>query len=322
MRKYWPSKQGILLNTKVAYLFNKIHLKLNYSLNNQTTTILSFDIINIQAKQELFKIIILELEILILDIIDLNLTLIDIKILSSKIFIDLINKSINSFCNYVISMNYSLYNLDYNYNLFQNSILLDKHILLEELLVYLIFGDYIHNNNHNHYLYRKTPQKYIEILLDNFIIQLGHIVFYQFIFTNKSLFNLLQFLKYSKLNNDSNISVRSLTGFKNNLMLQQLIHYYFIQPQSIYNNYYMVWIFNRQGLLYKYVYMYRDQDIKNLSRMHMIIISILELQDFLYPKIYKLISLTFLTLTYIFTYFFEKILDLFFLKLLKILKIK
>lgn len=322
MTQYWPSEQGVLLNKKVAYLFNKIYLKFNYCLYNNTKTLLSFDIINLQTKKELFKIIILELEILVLDIIDLNLNLSDIQVLSSKLFIDLINKSIHSFCDYVLNIKYNLYNFHYQNNLLQNTFVLDKHLILEDLLVYLIFGNSIHNQNNDNYLYNKIPQQYIEVLLDNCIIQIGHIVFYQFILNNKSLFKLFKFLTYNKLHHDKYISVKSLTGFKNNLIWQQIIYYYLIQPKAIYNNYYIVWFFDTQGLLYKYIYTYRTSDAKHLSSIQMIVISILELQDFLYPKIYRLGLLTFQTLTYIFTYFLEKIFHLLFFKLLKILQIK
>lgn len=323
MTRHWPKQQGMFLNTEVASLFNKIHLKFNYCLYNYTKTILSFDIINPTAKKELFKIIVLELEILILDIIDLDLHILDIKILSLKIFIDLLNKSTNSFCKYVLHKNNKLYKFPYYTYLLNSNVFSDKHLLLEELLIYLVFGVNGHYQDNYQYLYKKIPFKYIEILLDNFVIQLGHTIFYQFIYAHKPLSRLILFLKSNQLHNDKYISIKSLIGFKNNLKLQHVIDYYFIKPQSIYNSYYVVWFFNTQGLINKYIfYTYGEKDINNLSTTQVLIISFLELQDFLYPKICQGISIILQIITYICTYFLEKAFSLLLLRVIKIVTSK
>lgn len=319
--KYWPAKQGIDLNSKVAYLFNTIHLKLNYCLYNRTENILSFDVINLQARKELFKIIILELEILILDIINLNLTIQDIRILNFKILIDLLNKSINSFHEYILYKQSNRDILKLNYYLSSDDLILEQHLLLEELLIYLIFGNTIAYDNTS-YTKDTILNKHVEILLENLVVQLANIVFNQFIQKHKSLSSLFIFLKINKLYNNQDISIKSVTGFKNNLIWQQIVDYYYIQPKAIYNNYYMVWFLTNQGLSYKYIYIYRDNNIKNLSRSQIVIITLLELQNFIIPKLYTILLWILQTLIYICTYLIEKTLILLFSGLSYFIQIK
>ena len=110
MIRYWPEKSGVDLNKEVVNLFKYIYCKLDNNLHNNTSSILSIDIINFQVKREFLRVILYELEILVLDIIELDLTVEELQTLTKKITIDLIKKSIDNFYLIIQSDSLKYYN--------------------------------------------------------------------------------------------------------------------------------------------------------------------------------------------------------------------
>jgi Protein of unknown function (DUF3685) len=289
--QYWPGQQGIELNREVSKLFQKLYLKFNYNLYNRTPSILSIDIVNIHTKKEIFKIIVLELEILVLDIIELDLSIDDLHQLNQKILFDLINKSMASFIlsriNFQdLSSRKGLKSLKIN-----GEILSNHQFLLQNLLTYLIFGNPREVDKPCIFEKKKIPVKYIEILLDSLIIQLADIIFSEIIRSQESLSKLFTFLISNKICNNRYISIQSISTFRNNLLWSNFIGFYVRQPTMIYNNHYQVWLFSSTGLQSQYIYQYREKDLNNLSNTQIIIVALLELQDFILPKIKNLIFL-------------------------------
>jgi hypothetical protein len=285
MIRYWPNQSGIALNSEVAHLFKKSYLKLNQNLHNQTSSLLWIDILNAKMKKDLFNIVLVELEILVLDIVELDLTIGEIKILNKKIIVDLVNKALSDF--------QLLFNKDeirvaspfVNSEQSAENVLNDHKLLLEYLLIYLIFGGSYRQYDIYQFLESQIPVKHVEILIDNFLVQIADTVFCHLINSQTSLSTLFIFLTSNRLCNDTYISVRSIATFKNNMAWQYVINYYLVQPRAIYGNRYQVWILSPQGLTAKYLYAYRVQDFTKLSTFQIIVTGLLELQDFIYPKI-------------------------------------
>jgi Protein of unknown function (DUF3685) len=277
MIKYWPKKPGIDLNKEVVNLFKYIYCKFDNNLHNNTSSLLSIDIINFQVKRELFRVILYELEILVLDIIELDLTVEELKTLTNKIKIDLIKKSIDNFYLIIKSSNLNSSN---NLGKF-----CDNDLFIDNLLIYLVFGSQSFLPDNYLFLDVNIPFKYIEVLLDNLIIQIANIVFFHCTLNQLSLSSLLTFLVSHKLCNDTYISIKSLANFRNNLLWQDLINYYLIQPKILYTNRYQIWLFTPSGLTCKYIYACRESDFYKLSNLQMLVIVLLELQDFVLPKI-------------------------------------
>nr|YP_009628555.1 hypothetical protein [Acrochaetium secundatum]QBX88338.1 hypothetical protein [Acrochaetium secundatum] len=289
--QYWPKKQGIELNMQVSKLFRKLYLKFNYNLYNNTNNVLSIDIVNVHIKKEIFRIILLELEILILDIIELDLHLHDLEQLNKKILIDLVNKSINNFWIRKIHTTYSTSQHILLFSQIKNKLLSEDTLLLQDLLVYLVFGDDIKQTTNYLFISGRTPTKHIEILLDNLIIQLADIIFSEIIKTEKSIYSLFSFLMSMQICKDRYLSTRSLATFRNNLIWSYYIDFYIRLPKMVYNNRYKVWLFSKDGLKCQYIYANRKNHLRYLSNIQIVIITLLEIQDFILPKLKSLISL-------------------------------
>nr|YP_009314031.1 Hypothetical protein ycf55 [Izziella formosana]SCW22285.1 Hypothetical protein ycf55 [Izziella formosana] len=302
MITYWPSQQGTQLNQQVSCLFKKLYVKLNYNLYNKTSQILSIDIIDSCVKKELFKIILLELEILVLDIIELDVTVNDLGLLNKRILIDLINKSLSNFQQILdIEISPSHIGLSFE-SMSYKRLVLEHRLLLQNLLVYLIFGSsgdltkaYLFPND-------KIPVQHVEILLDNLIIKVADLIFYLIINSDGSMIDLFYFLKVNKICRNTYASARSIATFKNNLVWNNYLCYYLQQPRIVYNNRYQVWIFSTKGLHCQYIYAYRENDLELLEGFQVLIIILLELQDFILPKIQSVFLLIGKVWIYIFRY--------------------
>ena len=288
MIKYWPNEQGIELNHAIVNLFSLTKKKLFKNLSNITNHQLYIDILDNNSKYKFFNIILQELELLILDIIELNLTIKELKNINYKLLYNFIETIINKFTRHLEEKNSfnHIYIMSHSY---QKIIFLDHKLLLENLLIYLIFGSSYINNELFVFENEYTPQAHVNILLENFIIQISNITCFYLFDNMKSLAKLTSFLNKNKLCNNNYISIRSIALFKNKLIWNNLIYLYINQPKIIYNSRYQVWLLSSNGLITKYIYASRTEDLKKLSKHRLIFLILIEVQDLIIPKIEKII---------------------------------
>nr|UAD84086.1 hypothetical protein [Gracilaria changii] len=300
MVNYWPHNQGIYLNHEVAYLFAHIKQKFSKNLSNNTKDYLYIDILSNSVKHKLFSIVLVELEILVLDLIELNVSLQSIQILKEKIFYDLIQKVIAHFLiEYGIDNGSIILIQSKKYNYLQIT-LLEYKWLLENLLTYLIFGSMYIKNYIFAFDTKYTPIKHVEILLEHIMVQISNLAIFMILENLKSLSNIITFLTKNKLCNGSYISIRSLASFRNNLFYQNLLYLYIIQPKYIYSNRYKVCLISHEGLIARHIYAYRLEEFIRLSYLQLIIITLIELQDFIMPKFEKFLLILVKLILYIF----------------------
>lgn len=288
MIKYWPHQQSIELNNEVASLFSHTKQKFSYHLlQNATNDLLPIDIIDNYNKSKLFYSVLQELEILILDIIELDLDIENIKLLNHKILYDLIQKSLINFIPNEKQLNKITFNEKISY--YRNIIFFEHKLLLENILIYLIFGSNHIKTKIFAFENSQTPLKHVSVLLENLIIQISNLVIIKLIEETESLSIMLNFLIEHKICNSSYISIRSIALFRNNLILKNLRYIYINQPKAIYSARYKVWLLGSHGLICKYIYTSRLEDLPKLSRLKLTFILLLELQDIILPQFEKLL---------------------------------
>nr|YP_010902597.1 hypothetical protein REP55_pgp184 [Hypnea nidulans]WCH54452.1 hypothetical protein [Hypnea nidulans] len=286
MTEYWPHYQSLELNKQVVSLFYNTRQKLSCNLSNYTNYKLYIDLLDNNNKRKLFSNVLIELEIIVLDIIALDLKIASIKLLSSKILFDLIYKSLKSF----------VPNLKYNYSDFFNDfsvylriVLNEYHLLIEYLLIYLTHGSSEMQSQFFVFDYKKTPITHVYILFENLLVQVSNTIIYCIVGKMNSLFNIITFIKKNKLSNISYFSMRSIALFLNTLFIQNIIQLYISQPKSIYNSRYKVWLLSSSGLVVKYIYIYRLNDIYSLSKVQLIIFFLVEIQDLIIPQVERFV---------------------------------
>lgn len=282
MIKYWPYMQGIELNNEVAYLFSNTRQKFShYLFINTTNYLLPIDIIDNDTKRLLFSSVLHEIEILILDIVELDLNLDNIKLLNYKILCDLIEKSLIHFICSTKITHHIKSTLQKSH--FIKLYLCEHKLLLENILAYIIFGSHSINATLFAFKNTQTPYKHVSILLDNLIIQISNLTICTLLDNIKSLPEIVNLLITNKLCHSAYISIRSIALFRNNLIIQSLIHRYIYQPKAIYGSRYKVWLLSTNGFICKYIHTSRLEELPKLSRFKLIFILFIEIQDLIIP---------------------------------------
>nr|QCI08495.1 hypothetical protein [Spermothamnion repens] len=286
MIKYWPKKPGIKLNNAVVNLFIETNKKIRNNLYNKTSKPLYIDILDNINKFKLFTAITKELEIMLLDIIELNINIETLKQVQYKILCNLINNSGIKFLK-KINNDYSK-SIDINHHKIEIE---ELNLLIEPLLIYLLFGSSYINTKDYLFTFKKykTPIKHVIILFENFLIKISNLII-STIFNNlKALNKIIDFLQTNNLCSHNYISARSLALFINQLILENYIYMYIYQPRAIYNSRYQVWIFSSKGIITKYIYIIRLQELSRISTNKYLILFLIEILDIIIPKIEKLI---------------------------------
>nr|AOM64600.1 hypothetical protein Riqu_121 [Riquetophycus sp.] len=303
MIMYWPYKQGINLNSEVGNLFFNTRQKFSDSLSNQTNDTLYIDMLDNSSRKKLFSSILTELEILILDIVELDLNINNIKSLNHKILYDLIEKSLHRFLSQLKQYFNIIIRCEYNQENYYSTILSEHKLLLENLLIYLIFGSCCINSQIFTFEKQYTPKEHVSILLENLIIQISNLVIFIILDNIKSLSKITSFIKINALCNNTYMSIRSLALFRNNLVIQHFIYIYIYKPKEIYSSRYKVWLISSKGLIAKYISITRLDDFSKLSTIQLILILLIEVQDIIIPKLEKLLLILSKIIIYIFINF-------------------
>lgn len=284
MLNYWPHDSGMRLNHEVAHLFTKTKYKFCHNLSNKTNQRLYIDILSNSVKHKLFSSVLIELEVLMLDLIELNLSAQVIKLLNDKILHDFVQKTAIHFC-LELSIDASSITLSNSKSYrYLQMILLEHRWLLEVLLKYLIFGCVQIDRHIFPFDKNRTPVKHVAVLLENFVVQASNLIVSMIIENFQSLSQMIHFLTMHSLSCSPYTSIRSLALFRNNLTYQNLFCSYIDQPKSIYANRYKVWLISSNGLVPKYIYLFRLDDAQKLSGAKLILISFMELLDLAIPK--------------------------------------
>nr|YP_009660532.1 conserved hypothetical plastid protein [Corallina chilensis]QCS25480.1 conserved hypothetical plastid protein [Corallina chilensis] len=286
---YWPNAQSIDLNLAVAELFVQTYQKFSGSLYNHTNTNLPIDVLDQYAKKQLLIETLIELEVLILDITEINLNPNNIKQLNDKIMYDIIDKTMSSFIN---KLAFKQKNCIVNYYSNYNQLFFNEHkTLIYYLLLYLIFGSNAIDKNKFPFYNLKTPFNHVKLLFENAIIQISNIIAFNLLENYSSIKAIYEFLTLNNICNKKYKSIRLLSNFRNNLINYNWINKYIYYPQNIYCSNYQILFVSSQKIIYKNIYINRISDYLKLSKIQLVSVLYLEIQDFVVPKINNLIIL-------------------------------
>nr|YP_010336339.1 hypothetical protein MW428_pgp153 [Goniotrichopsis reniformis]UNJ14745.1 hypothetical protein [Goniotrichopsis reniformis] len=280
-RSDWPIDQGKDLNYRVAKIFALLHIKIAQNLSNKSSHILPIDVLSNFKKHQLFLIILEELEKVLLDTIRAQIKPKDLTKNKNSLALSILSNSREIFFSqYNDSKNYDYYLL-INYD---QDLIFELENNLELLLLFSILGS-SHNTQtlFNRNLPQKINERQIEVLFDNFLVQTSNLLTDGLLRTTEGISFSLQ----NHLFNSNYYSVRNIEQFRNNLMWHKFMRRYIIIPKNIYENRYNLYVLSPSGILTKYIFAQRLYELSKLSTTQLIITFIIEIQDFLLPKIYS-----------------------------------
>nr|YP_010338475.1 hypothetical protein MW432_pgp156 [Rhodaphanes brevistipitata]UNJ18425.1 hypothetical protein [Rhodaphanes brevistipitata] len=283
--EYWPSHQGSELNLCVAQLFAKTRIKcLNY-LCNVTSQTMPIDVLFYTKRYQLFQIILNELEKLVLEKITSRTNLNIIKIEKYFILDHLLHRSTHHFFTKCHRLQYAS-NQKMKIKLYINFDLQLIRILsnfFEIVFAFLLFGS---SNKIYMTFGKKVLVAQVEILFENLIIDVSNCIIDALLRNSDGI----SFAFQNYIFDNQYYSIRKIEQIRNNLMWYKFMNQYINIPKNIYENKYSIWIISPKGILAKKISAYRLYELSYLSTNQLIITFILEIQDFLLPKIYALIQ--------------------------------
>ena len=297
MIKYWPTQPSIKLNNAIVELFVITSSKVEMNLSNRTNYYLYLDILNIESKYQLFKVMLREFKILLLDLEELDINekqfnYVDEKIL--KVFI----KKVFSY----LEQQHPQLGEETVISLNNNEI-----SLIRELINYLIFGSSRVTSSIFSFNPLYTPYNHVQILFENFIIHTANAIIQNIIKNLKGSTEIYNFFRENNKCNSLYTSNRSITLFLNNLKWQNFIEYYFSRTKSLYHEREKVFLLSSQGIISKYIYTSSTRKIKCLNKMQGLFLLWLEIKDLIIPKAEKILVQTSKYLIYFLVNFFSNL---------------
>jgi len=297
MIKYWPTQPSIKLNNAIVELFVITSSKVEMNLSNRTNYYLYLDILNIESKYQLFKVMLREFKILLLDLVELDINekqfnYVDEKIL--KVFI----KKVFSY----LEQQHPQLGEETVISLNNNEI-----SLIRELINYLIFGSSRVTSSIFSFNPLYTPYNHVQILFENFIIHTANAIIQNIIKNLKGSTEIYNFFRENNKCNSLYTSNRSITLFLNNLKWQNFIEYYFSRTKSLYHEREKVFLLSSQGIISKYIYTSSTRKIKCLNKMQGLFLLWLEIKDLIIPKAEKILVQTSKYLIYFLVNFFSNL---------------
>nr|YP_010336733.1 hypothetical protein MW559_pgp153 [Stylonema alsidii]UNJ15139.1 hypothetical protein [Stylonema alsidii] len=283
-QSYWPSTPGPDLNYKISIIFANLHIKISQNLSNQSTHNIALDVLSIHQKYYLLHIILKELKKTILEniifeiqskqiIVNRNVILANILSNTRQQFLfdkqhDLVGHQ-KQLINYDAE---TLYELQNNLTLLLTLSILGSSPKIQTLL--------------NPVITSKIYNVQVEILFENFLIQTANLFIDALLRTNEGI----SFGFQNHLFNSNYSSIRNIEQFRNNLMWYKFLYRYIVIPKNIYENKYNLYVMSPKGIIQKYIFTQRLSELTQLSTIQLIVTFIIEIQDFLLPKIYNLIQ--------------------------------
>nr|YP_010338759.1 hypothetical protein MW444_pgp051 [Glaucosphaera vacuolata]UNJ18709.1 hypothetical protein [Glaucosphaera vacuolata] len=279
---YWPINANVKLYKLTAFLLAKKSIKIKKveDRNLEYASVVEL----IPGKKKLLLILINNLENLVYHIIKYNLNSLEMqKIIVYSIFtiltqqlLTLTKSKLPRFPTNMIYVNYQIYNQLEN-------LIFEKLILYEILLQYLILGAKPSLYTHKILLYPEFLLLDIEVLLEDWIIHLNNCFLSIFVLNlNPNIGNML-YKQWEKHDTSS----RQVAQSKNNIAWKTYLTFYLFEPKAIFENKYIIYHLNKIQIQRKELYFLRNMEVSYLLPSQLAITFILEVQDFIIPKVGK-----------------------------------
>jgi hypothetical protein len=145
-------------------------------------------------------------------------------------------------------------------------------------------------------IYLSATEQFLEILLDNLIIEISNCVVYFTIMKFSYTYVFRQTLYRSKF-----LSLRNLERFKNNIIWQLRLKTYVQDPSDLYENCYRISVLMTDGITKRIIYANRTKQIQTLPNISLGVLTSIELRDFLFCRIDETIYFLSSSLRFLFT---------------------
>ena len=264
-------------------VFTQVSLKVHRNLRNATTEALLLDYINVDFKVYLLTLILDEVKKVLLNLKYYSYIKVGVKYKLDRLLQLTILKV-------RIKLNqaplFSTKKFGYNYS--------EIHWLLthlenedKELISLLIATDLWIQKKEVSSELGDFPPLLMMAILENFVLKLADIVVYLLLIQPE--------FQEVIINNEYINYLASINNQRNNIYWRAYIKELFLKPKYIYSQVYNLKVINSNGICNKIIYLpkYQLKEKKNLSKVQFSILLYIELIEFIYPKLERVVTFTF-----------------------------
>ncbi|MHC5596826.1 MAG: DUF3685 domain-containing protein [Nostoc sp.] len=276
--------------TLQSALFASCVTKLQFSLKNVTDIPLEIDIFREDKKRELLYLI---LQKLAEQLDELRASKIEINQLYEVKFTlirDLWQAAITNFFGKFSRLQIGNQNIEIVSLLLQNTEIVQTDILNEiplvcELYSYLLFQTELNINNTSYPVVSAESKSQALMILENLLIQVANGVVQPLLNSLADVEVIKQNFYGSKL-----ISTREIERFRNELSWKYRLKNYIKEPKAVFESRYELFVIAPRGIANTSVYAPRNQELKRLSNIPLIVTLLLEFSDAIAPRLKSLLA--------------------------------
>jgi DNA-binding NarL/FixJ family response regulator len=273
-------------------LFSSCVTKLQFPLQNVTSSHLEIDILREDKKRELLYNI---LQKLAQQLDELRVSQIEINQLfevKNSLLHDLWQIAITDFFGKFSRVRVGNQDIEIVKYLLQNTKvvqteILNKIPLVFELFSYLLFQTELHIDNVSYTAVSSEAKSQALMILENLLIQVANGVV-------QPLLNSLADVEAIKQNfyDRQLISTREIERFRNNLSWKYRLNSYINEPIAIFESRYVLFVIAPRGIAKTSVYAPRNKELAQLSNIPLLVTLILEFRDAIAPRLRSLLAFT------------------------------
>lgn len=275
-RKYIKASYELV----AARIFSRIFYKIRIGNEKTGQLVLCLDLLKKEVKQDLLSITTAKLERLFQTLSIKNSSSYILKDSEKQIFL----KLLQTICEEFLSKQYgSTIRVDLSTlkkSFYTQHLLKDLQILFQAPLYGLRDPNAKEFRNYYYPIYLSATEQFLEILLDNLIIEISNCVVYFTIMKFSYIYVFRQTLYRSKF-----LALRNLERFKNNTIWQLRLKTYVQDPADLYENCYRINILLTNGVTRRIIYANRTKQIEMLPNLSLSVLTYIELRDFLFARL-------------------------------------
>jgi DNA-binding NarL/FixJ family response regulator len=285
-------KTSYVLSPKAlqVILFASCINKLQFPLENLTDTPLEIDILRPDRKRELLYLILQKIAQFLEELRSSQIEIQQLSEIINKILHDLWREATTDFFGKFSRVRVGNNRVEIVNILLQSAAIVQAEILnkiplVVDLFAYLLFQSDLTVDNRNYPAGSLEAKQQAERLLENLLIQVANSVM-------QPLLNSLADIEDIKRNfyDRSLISTREIERFRNNLSWKYRIKNYIIEPKTIFESRYELFVLAPRGIAKVSIYAPRTQELRELSGIPLLVTLGLEFADAIAPRFRSLLS--------------------------------
>ncbi|GHT88748.1 transcriptional regulator [Alphaproteobacteria bacterium] len=300
-QSFLASNQSLIQQSSPPSIFAAVRDKLQFSLDNLTDVPLEIDFLKLEKKRELLEIVLAKIESIIEQLNTSKVQLEQLPKIRQTILIDLWQAATTEFFGKYSTIQENEENIEITNILLQNaeivkSGLLPKIPLVRSLFSYLLFATPLVIDNTPYSAPTPEAMARAEILLQNLLIEIANAVV-------QPLLNKLGDVEVikQKFYDSSLISTREIERFRNNLSWKYRLKEYITEPKLMFESRYDLFVLASRGIAKVSIYAPRNQELKKLTGIPLVVTLALELRDAISPRLRGAIAFLGSSVVYVLT---------------------